>query len=98
MGTPPRAVFVLRERFNGADRDQSDTLLDWMARLNHQLSENWSLEVGLARKSRLPIYLERYLWIPLEVNAGLGDGNNYHFHRSSTKGPLWHSSNASANI
>ena len=28
-------------------------------------------------KTRAPSYIERYLWIPLNVNAGLGDGNNY---------------------
>ncbi len=77
MGTPPRAVFVLRERFNAADRKQTDTLVDWVVRLNHAFSETWNGEIALARKSRVPIYLERYLWIPLEVNAGLGDGNNY---------------------
>ena len=35
------------------------------------------LELGLAQKVRSPLYQERYLWIPLEANAGLGDGNNY---------------------
>ncbi len=77
MGTPPRAVFVLRERFNNSDREQSDTLLDWVLKVNQDLPGNWNMEAGVARKTRLPIYLERYLWIPLEVNAGLGDGNNY---------------------
>ncbi|MEM9623999.1 MAG: TonB-dependent receptor [Pseudomonadota bacterium] len=77
MGTPPRAVFVLRERFNAADRKPDDTLVDWMVQLNHQINNRLSVEAGVARKTRLPIYLERYLWIPLEVNAGLGDGNNY---------------------
>ena len=34
-------------------------------------------QLGIARKNRSPLYQERYLWIPLEANAGLGDGNNY---------------------
>ena len=35
------------------------------------------LKSALPAKTRSPNYQERYLWIPLEVNAGLGDGNNY---------------------
>ena len=30
-----------------------------------------------ARKTRSPHYLERFAWLPLEVTAGLADGNNY---------------------
>ena len=68
---------TLRNNFNGADRSQDDTNLDAVVKLNHQFTQTVSGEIGLARKTRSPSYLERYLWIPLEVNAGLGDGNNY---------------------
>ena len=77
MGTPPRAVWMLREGFNSRDRGQSDDNHDLVAKARYQLTPNLVAEVGYGRKSRSPLYQERYLWIPLEINAGLGDGNNY---------------------
>ena len=77
MGTPPAAVRALRDRFNSADRSQKDDLLDLVAKVTFPLSDQLSLVTGYARKSRSPSYIERYMWIPLNVNAGLGDGNNY---------------------
>ncbi len=77
MGTPPRAVFMLREAFNAADRNISDDNIDWVLKTRYQASENLIYEIALAQKTRSPIYQERFMWIPLEVNAGLGDGNNY---------------------
>ena len=77
MGTPPAAVRALRDRFNSSDRSQEDDLLDLVAKVTFPLSDQLSLVAGYARKSRSPSYIERYLWIPLNVNAGLGDGNNY---------------------
>ena len=76
-GTPPAAVRALRDRFNSADRSQEDDLIDLAAKLNFPINEELSLIAGYARKTRAPSYIERYLWIPLNVNAGLGDGNNY---------------------
>lgn len=77
MGTPPRAVFMLREGFNAADRSQVDNNLDWVLKGRYQATDNLVVELGFAQKMRSPIYQERYLWIPLEANAGIGDGNNY---------------------
>ena len=77
LGTPPFAVRMLRDRFNVSDRNHSDDNVDWVAKLGYEYAEGLSFELGFARKTRSPSYLERYLWIPLEVNAGLGDGNNY---------------------
>ena len=77
MGTPPRAVWALRETFNAGDRSHSDSNLDWVLKTRYQATANLVLELGFAQKVRSPIYQERYLWIPLEVNAGIGDGNNY---------------------
>ncbi len=74
---PPQAVRALRNRFNAADRKQTDDNIDAVAKLNYQLNAEMKFELGFARKVRSPSYIERYLWIPLEVNAGLGDGNNY---------------------
>ena len=77
MGTPPRAVWMLREGFNAADRSQSDNNLDWVVKGRYQATDNLVVELGFAQKMRSPLYQERYLWIPLEANAGIGDGNNY---------------------
>ena len=77
MGTPPRAVWMLREAFNSGDRSATDNNLDWVLKSRYQASDNLVIELGLAQKTRSPLYQERYLWIPLEANAGIGDGNNY---------------------
>lgn len=77
MGTPPRAFWMLREGFNNSDRSQDDTNLDWVIKGRYQAYDNLVVELGAAQKMRSPMYQERYLWVPLETNAGLGDGNNY---------------------
>ncbi len=68
---------ALSSAFNSSDRSQEDNNVDWVAEVNYELSNHLTVELGVARKTRSPYYLERYLWIPLEVNAGLGDGNSY---------------------
>jgi len=68
---------TLRNNFNNADRSKTDTNLDAVLKLGYDLTDIVSAEIGFARKLRSPGYIERYLWIPLEVNAGLGDGNTY---------------------
>lgn len=77
MGTPPRAVWMLRQGFNSRERAQNDDNNDLVAKLRYQLTSNLVVEAGYGRKTRSPLYQERFLWIPLEINAGLGDGNNY---------------------
>lgn len=76
-GTPPFAIRTLRDNFNALERSRADNNFDWVAKLGYELTETTRLELGLARKTRSPDYIERYSWIPLEINAGLGDGNNY---------------------
>jgi iron complex outermembrane receptor protein len=73
----PGGLRTLRDRFNAAERDRDEDLVDWAAVLTHALDEAWRVELGFARKSRAPSYQERYLWSPLEANAGLADGNLY---------------------
>ena len=68
---------ALRDRFNSSDRSQTDHHIDLVAKLSFPLNEEIDLIAGYARKTRSPSYIERYQWIPLNVNAGLGDGNNY---------------------
>jgi len=77
MGTPPRAVWMLRQNFNNGDRTVDDDNLDVVLKSRYQATDNLVVELGLAQKTRSPIYQERFLWIPLEANAGIGDGNNY---------------------
>ena len=77
MGTPPRAVWMLRQAFNNRDRIRKDHNLDWVLKTRYQATDHLVVEAGVAQKVRSPMYQERYLWIPLEANAGLGDGNNY---------------------
>ena len=73
----PAAVGILRDRFNNSDRSQDEHLIDLVVNFTRILSDDVDFEVGFARKTRAPSYQERYLWIPLEITAGLADGNNY---------------------
>ena len=70
-------VRTLRDNFNNADRDQSDTLFDLAAVFTYSVNEEVDIEFGLARKQRAPTYQERYLWLPLQATSGLADGRRY---------------------
>lgn len=76
-GTPPFAVKALRDRFNASDRSRTDNNVDVVLKFDYTIDPAMRLGFGYGRKTRSPLYLERYLWIPLEVNSGLGDFNNY---------------------
>ncbi len=67
----------LRDAFNSAERARSDDLVDFAVELAWQASDALRLELEGGRKTRAPSHIERYQWIPLEVTAGLADGNNY---------------------
>ncbi|GAB4192674.1 MAG: TonB-dependent copper receptor [Wenzhouxiangellaceae bacterium] len=67
----------LRDQFNAADRNISDNNLDWVSKFYIDATGQLRFELGAARKTRSPSYIERFLWLPLEVTAGLADGNNY---------------------
>jgi iron complex outermembrane receptor protein len=67
----------LGDRLNNADRSQEDHLVDLVAVFKRELNQELDFEFGFARKTRAPSYQERYLWAPIEVTAGLGDGNSY---------------------
>jgi iron complex outermembrane receptor protein len=67
----------LRDGFNASNRDKSDDNVDWVVKLAWSPREELSFELAAGRKTRSPYYIERYQWIPLEVTAGLADGNNY---------------------
>lgn len=79
-GTPAMmmpAATALRDNFNNADRDQSDTNLDAVFKLRSKVNDETQLYIGLAQKTRSPSYQERYLWLPMEATAGLADGRTY---------------------
>ncbi len=68
---------MLRDAFNGANREQNDDNLDLVAKLWFDASANSSWYLGLAQKHRSPSYQERYLWLPMEATGGLADGFVY---------------------
>lgn len=66
-----------RVAFNAIDRSLSDLNFDAMIAARYHFSDRTALEWGLARKSRAPSTLERYLWTPLSASAGQADGRTY---------------------
>ena len=77
MMMPMGAAAQLVNRFNSADRSQSDSNVDLVVNTSYSLSSDLSLEAGIAQKTRSPSYQERYLWMPMESTGGLADGNSY---------------------
>lgn len=74
---PGGAMLVLQDRFNNANRQQTEHLVDIAMDFKRTLSSELDLLVGVARKQRAPSYQERYLWGPFQSTSGLADGNNY---------------------
>lgn len=67
----------LRDTFNAADREQTDDNVDAVAKLDYAVNDAVTLQFSVGRKTRSPSHIERCLWLPLEVTAGLADGNNH---------------------
>lgn len=63
--------------FNNQNRSKTDFNYDLTAILRYDLTEEFEIEVGFARKTRSPSYQERYLWSPFEATGGLADGKVY---------------------
>ncbi len=63
--------------FNNADRSQSFADVDLVSVLRYAYSSELDIEVGLARKNRMPTYQELYLWTNSAAVGGLADGNTY---------------------
>jgi len=68
---------VLMDDFNAQKRHQEDIDVDFTSIFRYTMNENLDIEVGFARKNRMPSYQERYLWLPLEATGGLADGRVY---------------------
>ena len=70
-------VLTLLNNFNSRDHKKEDLDADLVSIFRYTASSNLDVEVGLARKNRMPSYQERYLWLPLEATGGLADARNY---------------------
>jgi iron complex outermembrane receptor protein len=68
---------ILMDDFNNQERKQEDIDVDLTSIFRYTLDDNLDIEVGFARKNRMPSYQERYLWLPLESTGGLADGRVY---------------------
>jgi iron complex outermembrane receptor protein len=71
------AIKILMDRFNDADRSQSQTGLDLVLNGRYQVNDELSWILGLARKQDSASYQQRYLWVPMQSTGGLADGRTY---------------------
>ncbi len=67
----------LRDSFHASPRSHDDHNIDASVVVSGDLADGWSFQVGGARKTRAPSYIERYAWMPMEASTGLADGNTY---------------------
>ncbi len=72
----PPPVVGLVGAFNASDRSRQDNNVDAVLKYEHKVSKKLAFSLGGARKQRSPSYIERYAFLPIEVTAGLADGNN----------------------
>ncbi len=63
--------------FNAADLSGSDTTFDAVARFWTLSNSGMSWRATLARKQKMPGYIQRYGWLPINASGGLADGNIY---------------------
>lgn len=70
-------IAALRDNFNNADRDVSDTTYDLTINSEYQWTQNTTLNYSAGIKQRAASYQERYLWVPMQATGGLADGRTY---------------------
>jgi iron complex outermembrane receptor protein len=63
--------------FNAADRFRNFNDVDLAAVLRYSVSSELDVEIGLARKNRVPTYQELYLWTGSKAVGGFADGSVY---------------------
>lgn len=73
----PAGPTNLANAFNASDRSREDTTWDAVARLWTPADNGLSWRITLARKTRAPGHVERFLWLPNNTSGGLADGNIY---------------------
>ncbi|WP_220756583.1 TonB-dependent receptor [Shewanella colwelliana] len=71
------AIKTLMDRYNSADRSQSQTGVDLVMNGRYQVTPSLSWVIGLARKQDSASYQQRYLWVPMQSTGGLADGRTY---------------------
>ncbi|MDB2386855.1 TonB-dependent receptor [Shewanella sp.] len=77
MAASMPAVKMLKDRFNHAQRAQSQTGVDLVINGRYAQTEQFNWIVGFARKQDSASYQQRYLWIPMQSTGGLADGRTY---------------------
>lgn len=78
LGTAlPMGPRMLAANFNAADRSGQDTTVDGVARIWTEAKSGLLWRGTLAHKQRLPGYIQRYGWLPINASGGLADGNIY---------------------
>jgi len=73
----PAGPTNLASAFNASDRSREDTTWDAVARVWTPADDGLSWRFTLARKTRAPGHVERFLWLPNNTSGGLADGNIY---------------------
>jgi iron complex outermembrane receptor protein len=68
---------MLASAFNAAVTDGEDTTVDAVARFWTPAEKGVSWRMTLARKQKMPGYIQRYGWLPINASGGLADGNIY---------------------
>lgn len=73
----PSGPQMLASMFNMRDNSTDETTFDAVARFWTDEHNGLSWRGTLARKTRVPNYLQYYGWMPLNASGGLADGNIY---------------------
>ena len=73
----PMGPRMLATAFNAASTDGEDTTADIVARLWTPAENGLSWRLTLARKQKMPGYIQRFGWLPTSASGGLADGNIY---------------------
>lgn len=63
--------------FNASDRDLTDHDYDVVAQARYRASDSSNYEIAVARKTRSPNLVERYIWSPTNASAGMADNRTY---------------------
>ena len=73
----PMMPAMLATAFNTSERDGDDMTADAVVRLWTPQQNGLSWRLTLARKQKVPGYIQRYGWLPISASGGLADGNIY---------------------
>ncbi len=73
----PMGPRMLAVAFNAAERSGDETTVDLVARVWTAPTDGLSWRATLARKQRVPGYIQRFGWLPINASGGLADGNIY---------------------